>query len=103
YVWTVTPSLPSGLTLTSAGVISGTPSAFTTPPGFAQTFGFKGTISTSTAVTVNAALTINPAPLAITPVTLPNAQLTLQYSQQLQATGGVTPYNWTVPANTLPA
>jgi hypothetical protein len=43
------------------------------------------------------------APLTITTAALPNGTAGTQYSQQVQATGGVGPYNWGLDAGTLPA
>ena len=43
-----------------------------------------------------------PAPLAIVTASLPNGQAGVTYSQTLQASGGVTPYEWTLTAGSLP-
>ena len=43
------------------------------------------------------------AALVITSTTLPDATEFQAYSQQLQASGGTTPYTWSVSAGTLPA
>jgi hypothetical protein len=42
-------------------------------------------------------------PLTITTAALPNGTAGTQYSEQVQATGGVGPYNWGLGAGTLPA
>jgi putative Ig domain-containing protein len=42
------------------------------------------------------------APLAISTTTVPDATESKAYSFQLQATGGVTPYTWSVFAGALP-
>lgn len=42
-------------------------------------------------------------PLIITTVTLPLGQQGVAYSKQLEATGGVTPYTWSLIAGTWPA
>ena len=57
-------------------------------------------------VTSNAAtLTVNaaPAPLQITASVLPNAQAGIPFQAGLTATGGVTPYRWSIVSGTLPA
>jgi putative Ig domain-containing protein len=103
YSWLIIQgSLPSGLSLSSAGQISGTP---------AQTGTFAFTVqvtdSSSPAGTANANLSITVAAAAqspsITTTSLPNATPGTVYSATLQATGGTTPYNWTISVGTLPA
>jgi mono/diheme cytochrome c family protein len=44
-----------------------------------------------------------PAPLAISTSTLPGATVGTSYSQTLAASGGTTPYKWSVSAGSLPA
>ncbi|HXH66854.1 MAG TPA: Ig domain-containing protein, partial [Candidatus Limnocylindrales bacterium] len=45
----------------------------------------------------------NPDPLAITTTSLPGGQVGVAYIASLVATGGTTPYNWTLIGGTLPA
>ncbi|MGD0543565.1 MAG: Ig domain-containing protein [Candidatus Acidiferrales bacterium] len=100
--------LPPGLTLNQTGNLVGIP----TTPG-TYTFYVKATDRggiqvpnqlpplsvTSTLFTV----TINPStPLSVTTTTLPPGYIGQPYSATLTATGGVTPYSWTIPANALP-
>lgn len=47
-------------------------------------------------------LTVDPA-LAITTTTLPDATEGKAYSQQLQASGGVPPYTWSIATGALPS
>ena len=105
YTWAVTggnASLPAGLTLnTATGVISGTPTATGQ-----TTFTVTVTDSeTPTAQTASASLTIsvnNSAPLGITTTTaqLPTGITGTAYpSTTLQASGGVTPYTWSISGN----
>ena len=99
YTWVVNSgSLPPGLSI-SAGSISGTPSA-----AGAYNFTIKGSDSTSpTTQTATQALSIVVgAALSISTATLPNALATTAYSQPLSATGGTTPYTWSVSAGSLP-
>ncbi|HEV2591008.1 MAG TPA: G1 family glutamic endopeptidase [Gaiellaceae bacterium] len=42
------------------------------------------------------------APLAVTTVGIPSASLGLPYTATLTATGGTSPYNWTLASGTLP-
>ena len=99
YTWSVSAgALPGGLTLSSAGVLSGTPTA-------AGTFSFTAKITDAAAQTATAALQIiiAPAPLMITTATLPNGEFGMAYSATLAATGGKPPYTWSLTAGTLPA
>jgi hypothetical protein len=100
YSWSVTPgSLPPGLSLSTGGVISGTPASY-------GTFVFTVTVSDSEspAMTASRALsiTVKPAPLVITTTSLPAAAGGHRYSAPVAVTGGVTPYSWSVTAGSLP-
>ena len=46
--------------------------------------------------------TISIVPLAITTTTLPNGTVGVAYNQTLAATGGLTPYTWSISAGALP-
>ena len=100
YTWTLTTgSLPAGLTLnSSSGVIGGTPTT-------ANTFSFSITAKDSlgsTSPAANLSITIV-NPLTITTISLPNGVVSVPYSQNLAATGGTTPYTWTLATGSLPA
>ena len=100
YTWTLTTgSLPAGLTLnSSSGVIGGTPTT-------ANTFSFSITAKDSlgsTSPAANLSITIV-NPLTITTSSLPNGVVSVPYSQNLAATGGTTPYTWTLATGSLPA
>ena len=101
YKWTLdSGTLPPGLSLSTDGVISGTPTALGAYP-----FTVKVTDSEVVPQTQTLALTINvsvPAPLQITTTTLPNGTINTLYSQTLAATGGVPPYTWSLTAGSLP-
>ena len=101
YSWSVSPQLPTGLTLSSSGVISGTPTAPTTPEN-PPSFSFKVTDATSTSVTANLSLTIVVAPLVINTSSLGSGQVNVSYSQQLSASGGTPPFTWSLTSGTLP-
>jgi hypothetical protein len=88
--------LPPGLTLSSAGEISGTPTTQGT-----YTFGVLVTDATQNTTKANISITIGPS-LTISPTTLPNGSVGVSYSQQFQATGGTSPYAWSVKGS-LPA
>ena len=53
--------------------------------------------------TVNLTLTIAPATLVITTTSLPDGQINVAYSTTLAATGGTTPYTWSLTSGTLPS
>ena len=99
--WTIAAgALPPGLSLSSAGVISGTP---TTP--LSATFTARVTdVGFRTASQV-LNLKIEPpiAPLTISTATLPDSTSGSTYSAPLVASGGVLPYTWSVSLGALPA
>jgi large repetitive protein len=91
YTWTLTSgtSLPEGLTLTSAGVLSGKPTA----PG-AASFSVTVTDSAQNTATTQLSTSIKTGIVVATPV-LPSGSVGSLYAQQLQATGGSgTGYTW---------
>lgn len=99
YTWTISAgSLPTGMNpLSPAGQISGTPTA-------SGTFNFtaKVTDSSSATATGNFSITVNSA-LAITTSSLPNGTVGTPYtSTNLAASGGVTPYTWSISSGSLP-
>lgn len=102
YAWSIAAgSLPAGLSLNSqTGAISGTPATGGTSNFTIQVTDAQDPPDTATkslSITVNA-----PAPLNITTTSLPNARRNKSYSRTLQATGGVTPYSWSLSAGGLP-
>jgi hypothetical protein len=101
-VWTITAgSLPagSGLTLSSTGLISGTP----TTSGTTYSFTVTVTVGTQTSAPASFSLAVL-APLVITTTTLPSGHVAVSYSQQLALSGGsgATP-TWTITSGSLPA
>ena len=101
YTWAVTTgALPAGLTLSSAGVLSGTPTASGT-----YSFSITATDSSSPALTATSpyTLTIAAPTLMVSTPTLPAGTVGVVYSQTLTATGGTPPYTWTLASGTLPA
>jgi hypothetical protein len=98
YTWSISAgTLPAGLTLSAAGVLSGTPTAAGT-----SSFTIKVTDAVGTASTKAFSLTITAA-LSITTASLPSGMVGVAYSQTLAGTGGTTPYTWSISAGTLPA
>jgi len=102
YAWSLqSGTLPGGLSLSSAGVISGTPSG-----AGAATFTVRVTDSgsppTSQTTTQDLSITIN-ASLAVTTATLPSGVVGTPYtSTTLTAVGGTAPFTWAVTVGTLP-
>ena len=96
-------SLPAGLTLSSTGTISGTP----TGPNQTSNFTVKVTDASTVApqsATQALSIAINlPAPPVISPTTLPGGNEGTPYSQTLTGSSGLAPYSWTVSSGTLPA
>ena len=71
-----------------------------------EAFSVVITNSAGTVTSGSAILTVNPAstsPLSITTSTLPGGFVQSAYTDTLQATGGKTPYAWTVVSGQLPA
>ncbi|MCB1210094.1 MAG: hypothetical protein KDK97_12235, partial [Verrucomicrobiales bacterium] len=88
-----TGSLPSGITLSTAGVLGGTPGASAAPGNYA--FSVRSVDSLGCSAVINYTLTLVCPPLAISPSSLaPGAQYAA-YSQALSVNGGTSPYTWT--------
>lgn len=96
-------AVPTGLTLSATGVLSGTPAA-------AGTFNFAVTSTDSTtgtgapySVTSAYTLTVTAPTIDIQPPTLPAAMAGVAYSQALTASGGTGGYAFSITAGALPA
>jgi PKD repeat protein len=98
-------ALPAGLTLSTAGVLSGTPTAggvfnFTVQVTDATTAGNGGPFQGSRPYV----LTVAGPVIVFSPVTLPNAQIGSAYTQAIGASGGTAPFvNYKISAGALPA
>jgi subtilisin family serine protease len=99
YTWSISAgTLPTGLSLASStGVISGTPTATGT-----SNFTMKVTDANSATATQPLSLAVVAPPLTVTTTSLPNGTQNAAYSTTLTATGGTTPYTWSISAGTLP-
>ncbi len=100
YTWGLAPSsaLPGGLSLSTAGVLSGTPTV-------SGAFSFTVRV-TSGSLTADKALSINilPAPVVIaTASPLPAATVGVAYAQSFLAEGGTGSYSWLVSSGAPPA
>jgi hypothetical protein len=98
YTWSKkSGTIPPGLTLSSTGVISGTPTTAGSSSFTVQVKDSKSATATkSLAITVNAAL-------SVTTTSLTAGSTGTAYSQALAASGGRTPYTWSVTSGSLPA
>ena len=96
YGWSVsTGALPTGLTLSGAGSLTGTPTAAGTFNFTIQLGDFAGrTATASFTITVTAGLTIT--------TTLPDGTVGTAYSQTLAAAGGSGTLTWSVSTGALP-
>lgn len=93
YKWTVLSAPPPpGLTLSSAGVLSGTPKSISNGPsnfGVRVTDALGGTLTTSISITIV-------YPLGVGPSTMAPAYVGTNYQATLLAGGGTAPYKYTV-------
>jgi hypothetical protein len=94
---TTTGTLPTGLSLSSGGIISGVPTVngsydFT----ITAIDGLGGSYSKDFSISISGAV------ITITPNTLPNTDVGLVYSQTLTAHGGVGPYAFDIVSGSLP-
>ena len=99
YVWTVASgsSLPAGLSLSSAGVLSGQPSAigdFSFTVQVEEDGGFTDARTFS--------LQVEPSLKILTPATLPTAVVGVPYEVTFAADEGVLPLAWSLANGTLP-
>jgi len=92
-------TLPMGLNLSSAGVLSGTPTAFGT-----FNFTVQATDANTCTGTQAYMLVINPpcGTISIDPPFIPAGMVGTAYNQTLTGSGGTAPYTFTVSAGALP-
>jgi hypothetical protein len=87
--------LPAGMTLYSGGAFNGTPTN-------SGTYNFSVNLNDGNGNSTNETFSLNIAggssgPLVITTTSLPDGTNGAAYSQTLQASGGQTPYSWSIP------
>ena len=89
---------PPGLTLSSQGQITGTPTATGTFPFVVQVTDSVSKLSATQALSITVA-----TPATISPSTLPNGVVNIPYTPTTLTVAGLTVTNWAVTVGTLPA
>ncbi|HMG33135.1 MAG TPA: putative Ig domain-containing protein [Blastocatellia bacterium] len=99
YTWTVdSGALPAGLSLSQTGTVSGTPTAAGSSNVVIRVTDSQGSVATKAL-----SIAVRPAaPLTIATQQLPRGSIGSTYSQSIGASGGQTPYTWTLQAGSLP-
>src|SRR5207245_337512 len=99
YSWSVSSgTLPTGLSLSSSGTLSGTPTV-------AGSFPFTMAVKDAATASASATLSINVVglpPLQITSSQLSGGTVGSAYSATFRASGGTSPYSWSVSSVPLP-
>jgi len=99
YTYAVTVgTLPVGMTLSSAGVLSGTPTGAGT-----STVTIRATDANGCFAALAYTLLQQCPSITLTPATLPNATVGVAFSQTIVGSGGVSPYVFSVFSGALPA
>ncbi len=89
-------ALPSGVTLSSTGAVSGTPAA----PGL---FVFTAQVTDANSRTAQRAIELNViGALRLSPESLPEATRLLEYNTRLTVQGGLGPYQWSIQGDLPP-
>ena len=98
YTWSVNAgTLPPGLSLSSAGVLAGTPATAGSYPFTVNVVDANNGIATASITLVVS------SGVALSFTAPPNTDVGLGYSDTLTATGGTGPNTWSVSAGSLPA
>ncbi len=102
YTWALGGTLPVGLSLSTSGVISGTPTTASTGP---VSFGVTVNDTAGNSAFATLSILVNPKPLSITSTSPLAAGIAgTEYPHKaLAATGGVSPYTFALTGGSLPA
>lgn len=96
YSWSTSTALPEGLALGLRGPLTGTPSVVFDAP-------ITVTVTNALGLQASATLNLDIAPaLVIAPIPLPGPIVGTAYSTELQASGGIAPYSWSISSGALP-
>jgi hypothetical protein len=99
-------ALPDGLTLTSAGVLAGTPAAAGSTPVTIRGTDADGCFGTI-AYTIVIAAAPPPPPvcpaITLAPATLPGGMVGIAFTQVITSSGGTAPYGFGVASGALPS
>ena len=101
--WTVvTGSLPAGLSLSSSGTISGTPTATGVLTFTVKVTDSSGGQAGPLSAQQQLSMTINNSPLTVTTTSLNYGYVGMSYSVSVAAAGGTSPYTWSITSGSLP-
>ena len=101
FTWSVaTGTLPAGLTLSSTGVLSGTPTAGGTVSFAVRAVDSEGTASADKTLTLTTLASV--PPLSVATATLTEGRTAIAYTHTLAAVGGLSPYTWSLASGSLP-
>jgi hypothetical protein len=97
YTFSTTGTLPTGLSLSSGGVISGTPTS-----NGAYNFYVVATDSNGCADSLQYSITVTNCPVITVSTPAPDGTVGAAYGHTYVATGGVSPYTYSVTGGTIP-
>ena len=101
YTWSITAGqLPTGLSLSTAGSITGTPAASGT---FSFTVAVADSGNPQQTKSATSSITVTPSHLAIMPLQFSTGTIGTAYSASLSATGGTPGYAWSITSGSLPS
>ncbi|RZA31816.1 MAG: autotransporter outer membrane beta-barrel domain-containing protein, partial [Lysobacteraceae bacterium] len=95
-------SLPTGLTLTPAGLLSGTPTVPGTYPVAIRATDSSTGAGAPFSVINNYSLAVTAPVIVLDPATLPDGDVGTAYSAALSASGGAAPYSYSLLSGALP-
>ena len=102
YTWSISGSLPAGLTLSpTTGLISGTPTA-TGSTTFTATVTDSGNPAQTKSVSLSLAVSAPVVPALTLSAVFPPTTIGTAFSSPMSAAGGTPAYTWSITAGTLP-